>query len=94
MEVTKIEQTGTWASDAETVDLQAVILLRSLAERDGRSLGPIMTGALLHAAGRLWDCWNPEANPSPHPDEDDEEEDEDDGPLSLDGGPGREMMFG
>ena len=87
MEVTKIEQTGTWASDAETVDLQAVILLRSLAERDGRSLGPIMTGALLHAAGRLWDCWNPEANPSPHPDEDD-------GPLSRDGAPGREMMFG
>lgn len=94
MEITKIEQSGTWASDAETVDLQAAILLRSLAEQHGRTFGPIMTGALLHAAGRLWECWNPEADPAPALDEDDEEEDEDDGPLSLDGGPGREMMFG
>ncbi len=91
MEETQNEQPLIWSRDPATIDMQAAILLRSLIERDGRSLGPIMVGALLHAADRLWLSWDP--GPAPALDEDDEDEDEDDGPLSIDGGPGREMMF-
>jgi len=39
-------------------DLQTVVLLTSLAEQHGNTLGPTATIALRHAARRLWELWN------------------------------------
>ena len=66
------KQTSIGAEDPELFDMQVIALLMSLAERDGKSLGPSMTTALDHAARRLWEFWN-----------EDEDEGEEGGPLSM-----------
>lgn len=66
------KQTSIGAEDPELFDMQVVALLMSLAERDGKSLGPSMTTALYHAARRLWEFWN-----------EDEDEGEEGAPLSM-----------
>ena len=66
------KQTSIGAEDPELFDMQVIALLMSLAERDGKSLGPSMTKALYHAARRLWECWY-----------DDEDEGEEGAPLSM-----------
>lgn len=67
------KHTSIWAEDPELFDMQVIALLTSLAERDGKSLGPSMTTALHHAARRLWEFWN----------EDEDEGDEAGAPLSM-----------
>lgn len=59
--------------DLELVDMQALVLLTSLAEQAGDTFGPTMKAALLHAARRLWEFWN-----------DEDEDTDEDGPLSVD----------
>ncbi len=66
------KHTSIGAKDPELFDMQVVALLTSLAERDGKSLGPSMTMALYHAARRLWEFWN-----------EDEDEGEEGAPLSM-----------
>jgi len=61
--------------DPELADMQAMVLLTSLAEQHGNTFGPTMTAALLLAARRLWEFWN-----------DEDEDADEDGPLSMDAG--------
>lgn len=46
------------AEDLRVADLQTAVLLTSLAEQHGNTLGPTATIALRHAARRLWELWN------------------------------------